>query len=84
MESISPEIQKATDLRKAMKTFRIRYGLEHTMGINDTVKTDYMSSEHTEPEAGGAISVRSNGPKTLLVNRKYWRSNDVSVLYANI
>jgi hypothetical protein len=73
-------LQKANHLRRQIPAFRAVYGDEKTVGLEEVILTDYMSSEHSDP---GVVPVeeyrkyqRQNGGGStgLEIRKEEWRS----------
>jgi hypothetical protein len=73
-------LQKANDLRRQIPAFRDAYGDEQTVGLEQVILTDYMSSEHSDP---GVVPVEEykkyqcqhgGGSTGLEIRKEEWRS----------
>ena len=65
-----------------MEQFRVAYGDEYTVGLEDLVKTDYMSSEHSDAGAIDEIEYTQHqhqhgGDNAFEIRREVWRSEQV-------
>ncbi|KII93304.1 hypothetical protein PLICRDRAFT_386169 [Plicaturopsis crispa FD-325 SS-3] len=82
--------QKADDLRKQTDNFRAFYGEEETVGLEDLIQTDWMSSEHDDP---GNVTVEqwkqhrldhNGGTNGIEVRKEGWRSKQLNRTYARL
>jgi hypothetical protein len=69
-------------MRTAFERFQSLYGEEHTVGVSSLVLTDYMSSEYSCADGGGASEGEWKGAQSraglgegsLEVRQEMWRS----------
>ena len=77
--------QRCDQFRQAVTEFKSRYGDEKTVGVEEVLQSDYMSSEHSDigevPEAEWNAHRDAQGHGlSLEIRTKEWRSEPVSLV----
>ncbi|KAF8057436.1 hypothetical protein FPV67DRAFT_1677230 [Lyophyllum atratum] len=81
---------KADILRQQVPTFRAIYGEEDTVGVDELVVTDYMSSEHSDPGNVSLADWQKHRKKFIQSNNGFevrklrWRSAQLNRILARL